>query len=359
MDEIIKADKAPSHRISRITKREDLVKLAQALGVNHEWHANNMNGVSCKVFGVSFDNAGSWGRDALPVPPECVELYATLYKDNLPVAEVNLATLFSWSAMQLTADAQEIMLDDDHVFLDDIFMDWLYSLYPDADPAVGSFFRSTYVGQLPTIGYVFIQHSDDLYFLYIPQAKDPNCRILPVQIVQPTEEVPVGQVYITEPKGHVQIFEIMPNADKLLEDLANKVQQELKHLELSFIYEKYNHLLDFPAPEDMVAEAIDNHHGPIDWQKILEDLGEDLDEIASNYFSQLVQGNWNQSKPRRDLSDRELLEIAENHFDYDKDALLANALDSCDASNLLALADELKIPIPEVERQAMEQEAER
>jgi hypothetical protein len=89
--------------IPRINKRDDLVALANELGVRRDWHEPDDRGVTAEVRGASFDNAGFWGikeeagflarhghRGAV-----AVEMYVTLYKDGEPVAEVNLATLFA------------------------------------------------------------------------------------------------------------------------------------------------------------------------------------------------------------------------------------------------------------------------
>lgn len=71
--------------IELIEKRE-LVELFRTLGVRNDWHEPDEQGVSAQVVGTTFDNAGCRG-----------EIMVTIYKDESPVATVNLATLFSWA----------------------------------------------------------------------------------------------------------------------------------------------------------------------------------------------------------------------------------------------------------------------
>lgn len=81
--------------MKRITSRDQLIQLADELGVRPDWHEPDEQGVTTTMHGVSFDNAGFWG-------PECLgksycEQYITLYAAGEPVAYVNLATLFAFA----------------------------------------------------------------------------------------------------------------------------------------------------------------------------------------------------------------------------------------------------------------------
>lgn len=83
----------------RINSKEDLYMVAQALGVRRDWHEPDEQDVTAKVFGESFDNAGFWPAEAYPeLPADSLEMHVMLYKDDLPYAVVDLATLFSWAA---------------------------------------------------------------------------------------------------------------------------------------------------------------------------------------------------------------------------------------------------------------------
>jgi len=89
--------------IKRIDTRADLQKLQAELGLRKDWHEPDEQGVSAKVEGKIFDNAGFWGeyfkkeqaRQKPSVFSNLSEQYVTIYKDKKPVAEVNLATLFA------------------------------------------------------------------------------------------------------------------------------------------------------------------------------------------------------------------------------------------------------------------------
>lgn len=89
--------------ITRVRTVYDLVALAERLKVRPDWHEPDEQGVTAKVFGQSFDNAGFWPYD--PNQPddrcqgsldsECLEMYVELYQAGHPIAQVNLATLFA------------------------------------------------------------------------------------------------------------------------------------------------------------------------------------------------------------------------------------------------------------------------
>lgn len=85
----------------RISARQELADLANLLNVGHDWHEPDEVEVTAKVFGRSFDNAGTWPIDndsaATHVDSEALEMYVEISKDGRPVAIVNLATLFAFA----------------------------------------------------------------------------------------------------------------------------------------------------------------------------------------------------------------------------------------------------------------------
>lgn len=85
--------------MQRITERSELVTLAATLGVRSDWHEPDEQEVTATTHGVTFDNAGFWGKPYIASDGhEFTEQYVTLHKDGEPVAVVNLATLFAWAA---------------------------------------------------------------------------------------------------------------------------------------------------------------------------------------------------------------------------------------------------------------------
>jgi hypothetical protein len=83
----------------RVSSRGDLVLLARVLGVRPDWHEPDEQGVSAKVHGVTLDNAGFWGTNCDEVyVGEGQELWVSLHRDGVPVAEVNLADLLAWAS---------------------------------------------------------------------------------------------------------------------------------------------------------------------------------------------------------------------------------------------------------------------
>jgi len=67
-----------------INSKADMKKGAEYLGVRDDWHEPDEQEVDAYVDGKRFDNAGVAG-----------EIVVTLFKDEKPIAEVNLATLFA------------------------------------------------------------------------------------------------------------------------------------------------------------------------------------------------------------------------------------------------------------------------
>ncbi len=82
--------------MKRINSRAELIALADELGVRPDWHEPDEQDVTARVFGKSFDSAGFWGDDRLNGEPH-EELHVELYRDDQPVAAVNLAVLFAWA----------------------------------------------------------------------------------------------------------------------------------------------------------------------------------------------------------------------------------------------------------------------
>ncbi len=88
--------------IIRVDTRSQLRKVARALCVRENWHEPDEQGVTVRVHGSDFDNAGFWGygSDGKPVAygdPARQELWIELIQDGRPVAAVNLATLLAFA----------------------------------------------------------------------------------------------------------------------------------------------------------------------------------------------------------------------------------------------------------------------
>ncbi len=85
--------------IKQIRDRAQLVALAELLGVRPDWHEPDEQDITATTHGVSFDNAGFWGKEYRSSfdGREFTEQYVILHRDKSPVACVNLATLFAWA----------------------------------------------------------------------------------------------------------------------------------------------------------------------------------------------------------------------------------------------------------------------
>jgi hypothetical protein len=79
-----------------ISTKKDLLKLKEILKVRPDWHEPDEQEVTAEVLGKKFDNAG-FPPFEFDVRPNKAEIYVFIYKDKVPVAKVNLATLFAWA----------------------------------------------------------------------------------------------------------------------------------------------------------------------------------------------------------------------------------------------------------------------
>lgn len=87
-------------KVQLVNEQRELVALAKKLGVRSDWHEPDEQEVTAKVKGTSFDNAfGGHGGAFTPSDgrPWAGEIVVVIHKDRKPVAQVNLATLFSWA----------------------------------------------------------------------------------------------------------------------------------------------------------------------------------------------------------------------------------------------------------------------
>lgn len=77
----------------RLTKRSELIALANAFGMRADWHEPDEQDVTAVVRGQTFDNAGFW-----PEPEKTYEeMHVVIFREGKPMASVNLATLFAWA----------------------------------------------------------------------------------------------------------------------------------------------------------------------------------------------------------------------------------------------------------------------
>lgn len=92
--------------IKRIETRAQLIELQQQrLQLRDDWHEPGERDVTATVSGQRFDNAGFWGSSELALvitgqsfaTHRNIEMFVTLYHEDEPVAEINLATLFAFA----------------------------------------------------------------------------------------------------------------------------------------------------------------------------------------------------------------------------------------------------------------------
>lgn len=98
-----------------ITTRQELTDLARELGVRSDWHEPDERGVSARVEGFTFDNAGLWPTVNVlsggnPLTTRSVELHVIISRDCQgecgngsgccaeDVAAINLADMLAWAS---------------------------------------------------------------------------------------------------------------------------------------------------------------------------------------------------------------------------------------------------------------------
>lgn len=98
-----------------ITRRSELIELAAELGVAYDWHEPDNQGLSARIEGVSFDNAGFWpacpGYESRAVEQHVILSFTPDHDDycdgsetcgcerpTVDVAAINLATLLAWAS---------------------------------------------------------------------------------------------------------------------------------------------------------------------------------------------------------------------------------------------------------------------
>ena len=88
-------------KLRRIDSQGALKALAKELGLRDDWHEPDNHELEAVCFGERFDNAGFWGRSVRETIadghlPQCSqEMSVMLVHDGKPIAEINLASLFS------------------------------------------------------------------------------------------------------------------------------------------------------------------------------------------------------------------------------------------------------------------------
>lgn len=93
-----KACGEPAPEVVRIHYVTDLHSVYRQLGVRPDWHEPDEQEVTAHVGGHCFDNAGFWPESNCSkdiVDGKASEMYVELRKAGLPIAQVNLATLFA------------------------------------------------------------------------------------------------------------------------------------------------------------------------------------------------------------------------------------------------------------------------
>jgi hypothetical protein len=94
--------KEASKTMLRIQRREQLVELAEELGVRPDWHEPDEQEVSALCVGDDFDNAGFWpagyGFKGPSAKGERTEKHVIIWKGGQAVAAVNLASLLAWAS---------------------------------------------------------------------------------------------------------------------------------------------------------------------------------------------------------------------------------------------------------------------
>lgn len=90
--------------IEYVNRRNELRDLARRLKVRRDWHEPDEQGLTIRVVGSVFDNAGFYGPDLPDNLRDREEFNIVIVHDGTDIAVINIATLLGWACEPSLAD---------------------------------------------------------------------------------------------------------------------------------------------------------------------------------------------------------------------------------------------------------------
>lgn len=301
-----------------ISTKEELQQVAAKLEVRSDWHEPDEQGLTAEFHGKSFGNDGIWGHK-VAITPDSLEQYITLHKNNMPVAEVNLADLLSWASN--SPDKPVEVTPEHHEYFD----------LPDFE---------RFLADLLVTG-----PSGSIQMTFLDRDTAAICCTLEGEVQGKSWSV--AQISSDEPKilvsntTGVHVFDCMtfPEAWDALQELVTKGAENVRSLSTLF-----NLVADrvpgMEAHELFKKSVQQGCNRDVNWYSVLEDLRLQPDEVLSDHVDGLDSS---------DADDEEFIDTAADHFGLDSDMLLetAGCDHKADGADWIAIAEDLDMPVPE------------
>lgn len=318
--------------IKHIINQVELELLAAELGVRSDWHEPDEQGLTLDFNGKSFDNAGIWGHK-IAIEPNSLEQYITLKKDDMPIAEINMATLLSWASNHelkehkpASTEGKECTIELEEVFDTDGFRDFLYDLLCDSETTE----YIHIVGLTPvTAAVCAFSNMAPVHRSWSTAQYDEDKSVI--------EVITRNGVYEYVCTGYEEAVE---EIQKLIYNKAEDISS------ISDLFELLNEQVHIDAV-DLIRDALHHNHSiPFNPYDLLCDLQVDADGILNDAIDDAVG----------DAEDDILINVAESHLDIGSEEICKAAFDSSmDGSEYIKIAKAMNIDLADNMRHILEQ----
>jgi hypothetical protein len=308
--------------MKKLMQKQDLVEFGKEFGLRADWHEPDEQDISITVNGNVFDNAGIWGS-ATEAPYSCVEHFVTLKHEGKPVAEVNLATLFSWAAESTKPEEPE---EPGIKVFPDFWTEYLILQLKEileSGPGMPPF---TPVVIHSTMDYVVGEYNNSPY------------------IVARYED----KIRLVNTRGSWILYSI--SLREAMDELKNNIMERLlsngprgnKMIHVWNVLDSSP--ISVPDPSEIIESAIeDSESGPhgIDWFNVAEELGADPDDVLVDLVRSSIRENDNDT----------LLRVTDEQLNFDVTDWLSEVFDdNIPTKDLLKLANDIDVELdPDIE----------
>jgi len=308
--------------IRHITKQDELQQLALDLGVREDWHEPDEQDLTLEFSGKLFDNSGIWGHK-VAIAPDSLEQYVTIRKKDMPVAEINMATLLAWASKPVEAPPTISENDRSSVDMVDAFNS------PDFRE-----FLHVRLCNPSTEEYVKIYPLTRTTAAVSAYDKEPVRKSW--SIAQYFEKY--NTILVSNPSG-THRYECM-NYEEAIKVLHKMIYEEAENISsVSSLYDLLSRHININV-SDLFKELNKQPNSAVNYYEVLRDMDQDPDIILAEAVDDLTN----------DISDDILISVAKTHLDLTQEELLEAAMD--DSSNpldsvLIDIAEDMNLNVPD------------
>ncbi len=317
-----------------INKRSGLMIVANHLGVSADWSNTSDQRVECKPRGESLDNTGQWGSGTQCIP-EDVEQYLTIYQNNKPVAEVNLASLLSWAAVPVPPTEEKPVSTGQHLvkYLEEIdFFPKLQKEFSDSN------YTTIPIDELTVL--VQFEHTEK------PADKFVLCQV--IMDKKKSRSAWQGSDILCYSMGS-SVTISMDSAETMAEKVKDRLKESFGSKMVKEIYEiAYKNWPHFTQAKDIFLEILENKPS-VDYRNIFHTLGLEVDDILHDHLME--------TDTLKYIDDSDLIAASEEDLDLDGETLEEIILEesSPDGDDLLRLAKAFSVTLTEEEEMLLVQ----